>query len=250
MVLEAAGTPLKPAELPEPQPGPGQVALRVIACAVCRTDLHIFDGELTEPKLPLVLGHQVVGEVVGAGEGSERFAPGDRVGLPWLAWADGECRYCRSGRENLCPNAKFTGYDVDGGYAEVAVADERYCLDAARGRRERDRAVALRGADRLPGAAHVRRRRARRAARLRRLGAPHLPGRRARGTPRVRGHPRSGRRQAGAGERARGGVDRGRSTRCRRSSTRRSSSPPRGSWSRRRCGRWRREAWSFARGST
>ncbi len=149
MVLEAAGTPLMPAELPEPQPGPGHVALRVIACAVCRTDLHIFDGELKSgastaarlgsglrppphrPKLPLVLGHQVVGEVVGAGEGSERFDPGDRVGLPWLAWADGECRYCRSGRENLCPWARFTGYDVDGGYAEVAVADERFCLPLA-----------------------------------------------------------------------------------------------------------------------
>jgi len=100
----------------------------VIACGVCRTDLHIFDGELTEPKLPLVLGHQVVAEVVGAGEGGERFELGSRVGLPWLGWADGECRYCRSGRENLCPNARFTGYDVDGGYAELAVADERFCL--------------------------------------------------------------------------------------------------------------------------
>ncbi len=127
MVLEAAGTPLQPAELAKPEPAPGQVLLRVIACGVCRTDLHIVDGELTEPKLPLVLGHQVVAEVVGAGPGAERFARGALAGVPWLAWADGECRYCRSGRENLCPNAKFTGYDVDGGYAEFAVADERYC---------------------------------------------------------------------------------------------------------------------------
>ena len=128
MVLEAAGKPLEAAELAEPEPGPGEIALRVIACGVCRTDLHIVDGELTDPKLPLVLGHQVVAEVAGAGEGAERFELGARVGLPWLGWADGECRYCRSGRENLCLNARFTGYDVDGGYAEVAVADERFCL--------------------------------------------------------------------------------------------------------------------------
>jgi propanol-preferring alcohol dehydrogenase len=127
MVFEGAGTPLREAELADPEPGSGQILLRVIACGVCRTDLHIFDGELAQPKLPLVLGHQVVAEVIGAGPGAERFARGDRAGVPWLAWADGECRYCRSGRENLCPNAKFTGYDVDGGYAEFAVADERYC---------------------------------------------------------------------------------------------------------------------------
>jgi alcohol dehydrogenase, propanol-preferring len=100
----------------------------VRACGVCRTDLHIVDGELSEPKLPLICGHQVVGEVVEAGEGAERFAPGDRVGIPWLAWTDNECRYCRSGRENLCVHGRFTGYDVDGGYAQRAVADERYCL--------------------------------------------------------------------------------------------------------------------------
>jgi propanol-preferring alcohol dehydrogenase len=127
MVLDAAGAPLRAAEVAQPEPGPGQILLRVIACGVCRTDLHIVDGELTEPKLPLVLGHQVVAEVVGAGPGAERFASGDRAGVPWLAWADGKCRYCRSGRENLCPNARFTGYDVDGGYAEFAVADERFC---------------------------------------------------------------------------------------------------------------------------
>jgi alcohol dehydrogenase, propanol-preferring len=119
---------LRPAELPEPRPGRDQVLLSVSACGVCRTDLHIVDGELSEPKLPLVPGHQIVGTVVGAGERAERFAPGDRVGVPWLAWTCGECRYCRGGRENLCDRARFTGYDVDGGYAELAVADERFCF--------------------------------------------------------------------------------------------------------------------------
>src|SRR6186997_2844725 len=125
MVLDAAGTPLRPADLPEPEPGPGQVVLRVGACGVCRTDLHIVDGELAEPKLPLVLGHQVVGDVV---RGGTRFEPGARVGVPWLGWTCGECRYCVSGRENLCDRARFTGYDLDGGYAEWVVADERFCF--------------------------------------------------------------------------------------------------------------------------
>ncbi len=128
MVLEAQRQPLRLADLLEPTPAPGQVLLDVRACGVCRTDLHILDGELTEPKLPLVPGHQIVGVVREAGEGAERFGPGDRVGVPWLGWTDGECRYCRSGRENLCDNAKFTGYDLDGGYAEAAVADERFCF--------------------------------------------------------------------------------------------------------------------------
>jgi propanol-preferring alcohol dehydrogenase len=128
MVLDAAGAPLRAAELPQPEPRAGQVAVRVLACGVCRTDLHVFDGELPEPKLPLVLGHQIVGEVLAAGEGAERFVPGGRVGIPWLGWTDGECRYCRSGRENLCERARFTGYTLDGGYAGAAVADERYCF--------------------------------------------------------------------------------------------------------------------------
>jgi alcohol dehydrogenase, propanol-preferring len=128
MVLERQGEPLRPVELPEPEPGPGEVLLSVAACGVCRTDLHIVDGELTEPKLPLVPGHQIVGTVSGLGEGADRFANGDRVGVPWLGWACGECRYCVSGRENLCDRARFTGYDIDGGYAELAVADERFCF--------------------------------------------------------------------------------------------------------------------------
>ena len=128
MVLEQQRQPLRPAELPEPAPGPGQVQLEVRACGVCRTDLHILDGDLPEPKLPLVMGHQIVGVVREAGEGAERFAAGDRVGVPWLGWTCGECRYCRGGRENLCDRARFTGYDRDGGYAEVAVADERFCF--------------------------------------------------------------------------------------------------------------------------
>jgi len=125
MVLEHPRTPLQPKELPDPEPAGGQVALDVHACAVCRTDLHIVDGELDRPKLPLVPGHQIVGTVTSEGG---RFSPGDRVGVPWLGWTDGECRYCTTGRENLCDRARFTGYDIDGGYAEKAVADERYCF--------------------------------------------------------------------------------------------------------------------------
>ena len=125
MVLDAAGEPLRAGELPEPTPGVGDVLLRVRACGVCRTDLHIVDGDLSEPKLPLVLGHQIVGEVV---LGASRFAPGDRVGVPWLGWTCGECRFCLAGRENLCDRARFTGYDLEGGFAELALADERYCF--------------------------------------------------------------------------------------------------------------------------
>jgi len=125
MVLERQREPLQLEELPDPEPGPGQILLEVAACGVCRTDLHIADGELTEPKLPLVMGHQIVARVLSSGE---RFEPGQRVGVPWLGWTDGTCRYCRSGRENLCDNARFTGYDIDGGYAERAVADERFCF--------------------------------------------------------------------------------------------------------------------------
>ncbi|MDQ2939087.1 MAG: zinc-dependent alcohol dehydrogenase family protein [Actinomycetota bacterium] len=128
MVLEQQRQPLRHADLPVPEPGPGQVLVGVHTCGVCRTDLHVVDGDLTEPKLPLVPGHQIVGTVARAGEGAERFAVGDRVGVPWLGWTDGECRYCRSSRENLCDRARFTGYDTDGGYAEAAVADERFCF--------------------------------------------------------------------------------------------------------------------------
>ncbi|MGD9734579.1 MAG: zinc-dependent alcohol dehydrogenase family protein [Solirubrobacterales bacterium] len=128
MVLERARQSLRLQELPDPEPGPGQVLIAVRACGVCRTDLHIQDGELARPKLPLVPGHQIVGTVAGLGEGAERFAAGRRIGVPWLGWVDGNCRYCREGRENLCDAARFTGYDIDGGYAELAVADERFCF--------------------------------------------------------------------------------------------------------------------------
>jgi len=128
MVLERQRQPLRPAELPEPNAAAGQVQIDVRACGVCRTDLHILDGDLAEPKLPLVPGHQIVGTVRAVGEGVERYGPGERVGVPWLGWTCGECRYCRSGRENLCDRGRFTGYDIDGGYAEVAVADERFCF--------------------------------------------------------------------------------------------------------------------------
>ena len=125
MVLGAPRTPLGAAEVADPEPGPGQILLRVRACGVCRTDLHIVDGDLAQPKLPLVPGHQIVGEVV---DGGERFESGARVGVPWLGWSCGECRFCLAGQENLCDLARFTGYDLDGGYAELAVADERFCF--------------------------------------------------------------------------------------------------------------------------
>ena len=124
-MLRAAGRPLEEAELQDPDPATGQALLRVLACGVCRTDLHVVDGELTRPKLPLVPGHEIVAEVVAS---AGRFAPGERVGVPWLGWTCRECPYCRSGRENLCDRARFTGYDLDGGYAELCVADERYCF--------------------------------------------------------------------------------------------------------------------------
>ena len=128
MFLERQGGPLRPATLPVPEPGPGQVRVRVRACAVCRTDLHVVDGELAGPKLPLVPGHEIAGEVDALGAGAARFRPGERVGIAWLGWTCGECSFCRSGRENLCDGARFTGYTLDGGYAEYAVADERFCF--------------------------------------------------------------------------------------------------------------------------
>ena len=128
MLLDAARQPLRLASIALPTPGPGQVLIRTRACAVCRTDLHVIDGELTEPKLPLVPGHEIVGTVAALGEGVDRFAAGDRIGVPWLGWTCGECGFCRSGRENLCAQARFSGYDIDGGYAEFTVADQRFCF--------------------------------------------------------------------------------------------------------------------------
>ena len=128
MVLDAPGRPLRDATLPDPRPGAGEVLLRVHACGVCRTDLHVVDGDLEHSKLPLVLGHEIVGTVLECGPGATRFATGTRVGVPWLGWTCGECGYCLSGRENLCDRAQFTGYQRDGGYAELAVADERFCF--------------------------------------------------------------------------------------------------------------------------
>src|SRR5438045_4820898 len=129
MVLEEVGQLLALRDLPRPEPGRGQLLVRVNVCAVCRTDLHIVDGELPNPKLPLTLGHQIVGRVEQIGEAApSSFAVGDRIGIPWLGSTDGDCVYCRSSRENLCDNAKFTGYNIDGGYAEFTVADARYCF--------------------------------------------------------------------------------------------------------------------------
>ena len=128
MLLVSKRQPLKLAEVPVPQPQEGQVLIKVHTCGVCRTDLHVLDGDLTEPKLPLILGHQIVGTVVGLGAGVNRFTLGQRIGVPWLGYTDGTCRYCLRGQENLCDHPEFTGYTLDGGYAEYAVADQRYCF--------------------------------------------------------------------------------------------------------------------------
>ncbi len=128
MVLDAPHTPLRLVGRPSPVPEPQQVLLRTLACAVCRTDLHVVDGELPHPALPLVPGHEIVGRVIGVGTEVEGIAPGDVVGVPWLGWTCGSCAFCRSGRENLCPRARFTGYDLDGGYADKVVADHRFCF--------------------------------------------------------------------------------------------------------------------------
>jgi propanol-preferring alcohol dehydrogenase len=128
MVFAAAHQPLVPTEVEPPQPAAGQVLIRVSACAVCRTDLHIVAGDLTHPKPALIPGHEIVGVVAQTGAGVEQLAIGDRVGVPWLGWTDGTCRFCRTDRENLCDNARFTGYDIDGGYAEFTVADARFCF--------------------------------------------------------------------------------------------------------------------------
>jgi propanol-preferring alcohol dehydrogenase len=128
MVLEKPRQPLVLRDVPKPNPEPGQLLVCVSACAVCRTDLHIVDGELPDPKLPLIPGHQIVGRIEAVGTGAEKFSIGERVGIPWLGWTDGECVYCRSNRENLCNRARFTGYTIDGGYAEFTVADARFCF--------------------------------------------------------------------------------------------------------------------------
>src|SRR5262245_41878257 len=128
MVLFKPGDPLVRTELPDPQPAPGEVLIRVEACAVCRTDLHVVDGELPNPKIPLVPGHEIVGLVIGVGPNARRFVVGDRVGVPWLAKTCGICEYCRAGLENLCNDPQFTGYTRDGGYAEMTTADQQFCV--------------------------------------------------------------------------------------------------------------------------
>ena len=128
MVVAATGRPLEPRRVPVPRPGPGEMLLEVAACGVCRTDLHLLDGELPEAPLPVIPGHEIVGRVVAVGDRVDDLGIGERVGVPWLGWTCGECRYCRMGRENLCDNARFTGYTLNGGYAQFAVADRRYCF--------------------------------------------------------------------------------------------------------------------------
>ena len=133
MILDGGRHDLDLRDLPRPVPAADQILIQVRACGVCRTDLHVVDGELPHPKLPLVPGHEIVGTVIETGSGVARFRPGDRVGVPWLGWTCGRCRFCRGGRENLCDQARFTGYQIDGGYAELTLADERYCFPVAKG---------------------------------------------------------------------------------------------------------------------
>src|SRR5688572_5316614 len=128
MVLQSTQRSLVKTNVPMPEVQVGDVLVRVSACAVCRTDLHVIDGELPNPKLPLIPGHEIVGRIVALGAGVDAFAVGERVGIPWLGWTCGECRFCRSGRENLCERARFTGYTLDGGYAEYTLADARFCF--------------------------------------------------------------------------------------------------------------------------
>src|SRR5207249_3195690 len=144
MVLDKPSRPLQLRDVSKPKPGRGQLLVRVATCAMCRTDLHVVDGELPDPKLPLILGHQIVGRVEEIPEGANsKFQIGDRVGIPWLGWTDGECVYCRSNRENLCDRARFTGYTIDGGYAEFAVADSRFCFHLPDGYNDADVAPLL-----------------------------------------------------------------------------------------------------------
>jgi alcohol dehydrogenase, propanol-preferring len=133
MILNAIGQPLRLVDLPSPVPFGGQLLIRIHACGVCRTDLHVVDGELSEPNLPIIPGHQIVGTIEDASRGTGKFRAGDRVGVPWLGWSCGECRFCRSGRENLCDTARYTGYQINGGFAEFCVADERFCFSIPSG---------------------------------------------------------------------------------------------------------------------
>ena len=243
MLLDAPGRKLREAEIRRPELRRGEVRIRVAACGVCRTDLHLRDGELTGAKLPLVLGHQVVGTVV---EGDDP-AEGGRVGVPWLGWTCGECRYCRSGRENLCDRALFTGYTLDGGYAEEIVADRRYCLPLPDGPADgRARAAPLRRPDRLPRSPGRGRRRAGRALRLRGRGAHRRPARTPGGTararlhaPRRRGGPIAGararRRLGGRRRRAAGGARRRDHLRARRRARARGAGRGRARWHGRLC---------------
>ncbi|MBT8435900.1 MAG: alcohol dehydrogenase catalytic domain-containing protein, partial [Gammaproteobacteria bacterium] len=128
MILEQPGTRLKSVQLPDPEPGPGQLQVAISACGVCRTDLHVVDGDLTEPKLPIIPGHEIVGTITALGQGVDDFKIGERIGIPWLGHTCGCCSYCKSGAENLCDEPGFTGYQIDGGYADMTVADARYCF--------------------------------------------------------------------------------------------------------------------------
>jgi alcohol dehydrogenase, propanol-preferring len=251
MVLDAAGSPLRHTDLPVPEPGPDQVLFRVHACGGCRTDLHVADGELPNPKLPPVLGHEVVGTVVRAGVRVERLAPGQRVGVPWLGWTCGACPYCLAGRENLCPRARFTGYQLDGGYAEYAVADHRHAFPLPGDCGDAQAAPLL-------CAGLIGYRSLRMAGDARRLGlygfgaAAHLVAQVARHQGRdVYAFTRPGDATGQEFARALGSSGRGvRTSGRRRSWTRPSCSPRWGRWCLWRYGRWAAAGWWSAPAST
>ena len=210
MLLHAAHAPLELTDAPVPKPAERQVLLQVAACGVCRTDLHIVDGELEQPKLPLVLGHEIVATVVERGPEARQFEIGERVGVPWLGWTDQTCRYCRRGQENLCDAAQFTGYTLDGGYADY-VARRRALLSstACQVRRRGSRAAAVRRTDRLPHVSTRRRiGRTHRHLRLRRRGAHRGAGCGARWASGVCLHPRGRPGDARLRPRTRRGVGR------------------------------------------
>ncbi len=193
--------PLRRVERDEPQPGAGQVRVRISCCGVCRTDLHLAEGDLPPRRPEVTVGHEIVGTVDAVGEGASRFAIGDRIGVPWLADTDRSCAFCRRGAENLCLHPQFTGWDIDGGYADACLADEAYAYRLPdRTRRRACRAAAVRWHHRLPGAAASRRsgRRAARHLRLRRQRAHHRSDRAAPGAARARAHPRRGNRKLAA----------------------------------------------------
>ena len=217
MVCEGPGRPLALRTVPRPEPGPGQLLIAVRACGVCRTDLHLVDGELPDPKVPVIPGHEIVGTVAAHGPGVSAPALGTRVGVPWLGWSCGHCGYCATGRENLCADARFTGYQQDGGYAEYAIADARYVFPLPDGYDDVHAAPLLcAGLIGYRAYAMAGDARTARPLRLRRRRAPRRAGRARAGTHCVRVHPPRRPRRAGVRAKSSASIGRAAATRRRR----------------------------------